>query len=213
MKLKKILFCYFLSIPIFVSGKDINSLEYIPNDESPQVKDFFEFKQKFLKAIKARDLKFLESTIDDTIETSSNKVSTKKDFIREKNFQDPNSRFWKRLIVDIESGCKRYMDYFHCPYAADIYPRNIEEYHYKAILKKKTEIKATPDDKAKTIGFLGYEFVEYNTSDSALESSEWLSIKSKNKIEGYIKKIDTNEGKLSFQKTAGGWKLTKVLSH
>ena len=78
--------------------------QVMPVDEAKKDASFFAFREKFIAAVKKRDVKFLLDTLDRDVKGSFGGDSGIADFKRLWKLDQPNSQLWDELLAVLTNG-------------------------------------------------------------------------------------------------------------
>lgn len=191
-----------------------------PVDTSREDMDFFSFREKFEKAIKEKDSKFIEQVLDTNISFSFDANGTgKQKFLKywklDKN--PKNSDFWKTMSDTIALGFTFKDQIWAAPFLFHQTPNNIDPYSYSLITGNTVNVRDQPTIKGKIRAQLSWEFVknEYDETSNTQKTSPgepcvWQKVCISDGTIGYICKQylrDPLDYRVGFSKKDKKWMM------
>ncbi|TGM32019.1 SH3 domain-containing protein [Leptospira biflexa] len=139
-----------------------------PIDHSSKDKSFLEFKTKFLKTLKSKDRKSLETFLDKDIHFTFGPESGKKEFL--KSFQlteKPNdSDFWNLMMETIQLGLRQNAEgQMVAPYFFETFPSDYDPFTHYLVIGKNVNVRADASKDSKTLQQLSYQIVRSEADD------------------------------------------------
>lgn len=197
-----------------------------PIDEAKNDASFFAFREKFIAAVKKRDVKFLLDTLDRDVKGSFGGDSGIADFKKLWKLDRPASKLWNELLTVLTNGgtfSKREnlkTKEFCAPYSFTLFPPDLDAFEHQIIFGSSVNLRARPDPKAASVGRLSYNVVkvDYENSVKKPKSEDeysWLKIETLGGKKGFVgadfvrSPIDYRG---CFEKKNGKWKMTFFLA-
>lgn len=195
----------------------------MPVDEAEKDPSFVIFRDKLLKAIQKRDIKFVLSIVDKNIKNGFGGEDGIANFKKNWKVYNRNSELWKELEIVLTHGGtfdKQNKRSFFAPYLFTTFPEEIDAFEYQAIFGNNVNLRAKPDANAPIIASLSYNIVKTDWENSVkLPNNEneflWLKVETLGGKKGYVKpefvrsSIDYRAG---FDKIRGRWIMTFFLA-
>lgn len=221
-----IIFAIFLTFVFSTVGAAQKEPRVTPVDEAKKDASFFAFREKFIAAVKKRDVKFLLDTLDRDVKGSFGGDSGIADFKRLWKPDQPNSKLWKELLTVLTNGgtfSKREglkTKEFCAPYSFTVFPEDLDAFTYQMIFGNNINLRARPDAKAASIAKLSYNIVkvDYENSVKKPKSDDdyaWLKIETLGGKKGFVSAEFVRspiDYRGCFEKINGKWKMTLFLA-
>ena len=230
MKLSAKLFTLlFAAILIFVfSTVGAAQPEYYvtPVDEGKKDASFNAFREKFIVAVKRRDVKFLLDTLDRNVKGSFGGDEGIEDFKKLWKLDQPNSELWNELLTVLTNGGNFIKDtetrnkQFCAPYSFTVFPPDLDAFEYQMIFGSNVNLRARPDAKASAIAKLSYNVVKVDYENSVKkpkseDAYSWLKIETLGGKKGFVSAEFVRspiDYRGCFEKINGKWKMTFFLA-
>ena len=132
-------------------------------DKSKSDVSFMEFKSRLQKAIKEKDVKFINSITSNDISFAFEEGGFgKKAFLKSWNLdKNPKtSNFWETLSQTINLGFNFKDELWTAPYLFNSYPESVDPYSQSLIIGNTVNIRDKPSAKGKILTQLSWEFVK-----------------------------------------------------
>jgi len=225
-KTNLILFAIILTFVFSIVGAAQKERQVLPVDEAKKDASFFAFREKFIAAVKKRDVKFLLDTLDRNVKGSFGGDSGIADFKRLWKLDKPNSKLWTELLTVLTNGGTFVKDagvknkQFCAPYSFTVFPTNLDSFQYQMIFGNNISLRARPDSKAASIAKLSYNVVkvDYEKSVKKPKSEDdysWLKIETIGGKKGFVSAEFVRspiDYRGCFEKINGKWKMTFFLA-
>ncbi len=208
---------------VFVGGASVAAKErkLRPVDEAGKDVSFKSFRDTLMKAIEARDTKYVLSTLDPKIHLSFGGSAGIKDFKEMWKPDDPKSELWNELgtvlslggTFDTMEGRRE----FCAPYTFTLFPSDLDAFNYGAVIGENVRVRAQPNPSAPIIATLSYDIVRANFSN-ANESggkSGWVEVVTPAGKRGYVSEKFIRspvDYRACFRKTRGKWLMTTFIA-
>jgi hypothetical protein len=225
-KIYPILFAAILTFVFSISGAAQKERLVTPVDEGKKDASFSAFREKFIAAVRRRDVKFLLDTLDRDVKGSFGGDSGIADFKRLWKLDRPNSLLWNELLTVLtnggtfmkEPGIKNKQ--FCAPYSFTVFPTDLDAFEYQMIFGNNVNLRARPDLKSETIAALSYNVVRVDYENSVADKKRegeyvWLKIETLGGKKGFVS-ADFVRSPIDyrgcFEKINGKWKMTLFLA-
>ncbi|MCY7375873.1 MAG: SH3 domain-containing protein [Pyrinomonadaceae bacterium] len=197
-----------------------------PVDEAKKDAFFLAFREKFIAAVKKRDVKFLLDALDRDVQGSFGGDSGIADFKRLWKLDQPNSKLWNELLTVLTNGGTFVKDskiknkQFCAPYSFTVFPPDLDVFEYEMIFGNNVNLRAKPDLKSAVVAQLSYNIVkvDYETSVKKPKTENdysWLKIETLGGKRGFVN-ADFVRSPIDyrgcFEKINGKWKMTVFLA-
>jgi hypothetical protein len=191
-----------------------------PVDEAKKDATFLAFRDRLIKAVDARDSKFIFSILDPKIQLSFGGDFGVRDFKKYWKLEAKNSEFWPTFSTVIKNGGRfdtqqKRPKLFTAPYLFMEWPDDVDVFEYSAIFGNNVNLRAKPSMAGGVIAQLSYNIVSVDMDRSAKRTGsddiEWFYVKTLGGKTGYVKSefvrssIDMRAG---FEKIRGKWTMT-----
>lgn len=226
MKQKRFRFILLLLFAGFSLNGFAQERQVFPVDEGKKDASFVAFRDKFIEAVKKRDVKFLLAVLDRDIKGSFGGDSGIADFKKLWKLDSPNSRLWDELLTVLTNGgtfSKREglkNKEFCAPYSFTVFPEDLDGFEYQMIFGSDVNLRDRPDLKSKTVARLSYNVVKVDYENSVADKNRegeytWLKIKTLGGKTGFVS-ADFVRSPIDyrgcFEKINGKWTMTFFLA-
>lgn len=224
--LKTFLFGCFLILAAAFSSRVAAQKEYqvLPVDEARNNASFFAFREKFIAAVKKKDVKFLLNTLDRNIKGSYGGHEGIKDFRTLWKLDAPDSKLWNELAAVLnnggtfseESGVRE----FCAPYTFALFPADFDALEHHVIFGSNVNLREKPDTKAAVVTQLSYNIIKVDFEKSvkkprAENDYAWYKIETLGGKKGFVSAEFVRspiDYRGCFAKKNGAWKMTFFLA-
>lgn len=199
----------------------------MPVDEGKNDASFAAFRQKFIAAVKKRDVKFLIDALDRDVKGSFGGDSGIADFKRLWKLDRPEkSELWDELLTVLTNGGTFLKEpaiktkQFCAPYSFTVFPQDIDAFEYSIIFGNNVNLRAEPNLKAEVITQLSYNVVKVDYENSVAGENKkgeygWLKIETLGGKKGFVSAEFVRspiDYRACFEKKKGKWKMTAFLA-
>lgn len=210
----------------FSSGVNAQKeIQVMPVDEARTDASFLAFREKFIAAVKRRDVKFLLNTLDRDIKGSFGGHSGIADFKTLWKLDRPNeSDLWNELLTVLTNGGSFSKESktreFCAPYSWTVFPSDLDAFEDQLIFGNNVNLRAQPELKAPVVAQLSYNVVKVDYENSVKKPQsendyEWLKVATLGGKKGFVNAdfVRSNvDYRGCFEKQSGKWKMTFFLA-
>lgn len=202
-----------------------NERQVLPVDEANQDASFVAFREKFIAAVKRRDVKFLFATLDRDIKGSFGGDDGIADFKRIWKLDQPSkSGLWKELSAVLTNGGTFSKESktreFCAPYSFTVFPADLDAFEHQMIFGDNVNLRAAPDSKSSVVAQLSYNVVRVDYENSVKKPNSendfaWLKVETLGGKKGFVSPdfVRSPIGyRGCFEKKNGKWKMTFFLA-
>lgn len=195
-----------------------------PVDEAKNDASFLAFREKFIAAVKKKDIKFLLDTLDRDVKGSFGGDSGIADFKRLWKLDRPKeSKLWNELSAVLNNGGtfskESKTKEFCAPYSFTIFPPDLDAFEHQMIFGNNVNLREKPDLKSPVVAQLSYNVikVDYDNSVKKPKSEDfaWLKIETLGGKKGFVSADFVRspiDFRACFEKKNGAWKMTFFLA-
>ncbi len=199
-----------------------------PVDEAGKDASFKSFRDTLMKAIEARDTKYVLSILDPKIHLSWGGHFGIKDFKELWKPDEPKSELWNELATILSLG-GTFITYegkreFCAPYTSSAFPNDLGDaddsgfYIYSAITGENVRVRARPSASAPIIATLSYDIVRakfFSTDeDEGSDVPGWIRIITPSGKQGYVSEKYIRspiDYRACFRRVKGKWLMTSFI--
>lgn len=194
-----------------------------PVDEAAKDASWVAFRARLLKALAARDAKFLLSVLDRNVRNSFDAPEGVAEFRRQWDLDAEDSPLWRELsaalflgsaYVKSEKGPMRVC----APYVLPRWPDSVDPAGYGAILIKDALVKSEPAAQSRTVITLSHDIVgvaDWDVADANPDTKQrWVKLRLK-AGDGYVPEEHIRspiEHTACFVRSQNGWRLTALVA-
>lgn len=201
--------------------------QVFPVDEGKKDASFDAFRQKFIAAVKRRDVKFLIETLDRDVKGSFGGDSGIADFKRLWKLDQPEkSELWGELLTVLTNGGTFLKEpaiknkQFCAPYSFTVFPEDLDAFEYSMIFGNNVNLRADPNVKSEVVAQLSYNVVKVDYENSVADKNKegeynWLKIETLGGKKGFVSAEFVRspiDFRGCFEKIKGKWKMTFFLA-
>ena len=201
--------------------------QVMPVDEGKSDASFAAFRQKFIAAVKKRDVKFLIDALDRDVKGSFGGDDGIADFKRLWKLDRPEkSELWNELLTVLTNGGTFLKEpaiknkQFCAPYSFTVFPEDLDAFEYSMIFGSNVNLRAAPNLEAKVVAQLSYNVVKVDYENSIADKMkegefDWLKIETLGGKKGFVSAEFVRspiDFRGCFEKINGKWKMTVFLA-
>jgi hypothetical protein len=194
-----------------------------PVDEAAKDASWTAFRARLLKALQARDRKFVLDIVDRNVRNSFGQENGLAEFRRQWEPDAADSPLWPKLSSALFLGSAYVAQHkgpvrVCAPYVLPKWPVEIDPHGHGAITVRETLLKAAPDATSPTLQTLSHEIVavldwEVADRDPGVRQ-RWVKVRAR-AGEGYVAEEHVRsplEHTACFARGAGGWRLVALVA-
>jgi len=188
-----------------------------PVDDAPKDASFLKFRNRVLKAVTAKDAKYIRSVLYNKIQVDFGGGAGIKDFLETWKNLVPTSDFWAEFGWVASHGGRfgspGEPKQFWAPYTFSGWPDDLDSFEYAAITGERVRLRSAPNANALVIGYLDFTIVKPKyTNDS---NPKWIEVETIGGKRGFVAAEFVRSSvayRASFSKIGGRWLLTSFIS-
>ncbi len=218
--------CALISILAFSNGAAAQQERQVtPVDEAKNDASFLAFREKFIAAVKKKDVKFLLATLDRDVKGSFGGDDGIQDFKKLWKLDRPNtSQLWNELLKVLNNGGtfskESNAKEFCAPYSFTLFPADLDAFEHQMIFGNNVNLREKPDTKSPVVAQLSYNIVkvDYDKSIKKPKSENdynWLKIETLGGKKGFVSAEFVRspiDFRACFEKKNGKWLMTFFLA-
>lgn len=219
--------CVFLSCLLICCGLMFETAtaqrrRLYPVDESARNPSFRVFRNRLLRAARARDTRFILSILAPDIQNSFGGSGGVREFRETWRIERRESRFWNELITVLElggtfegSGTDRY---FGAPYTFTRFPENLDAFTHAVIVGRSVRAHSRPAASAPVVATLTYDIVRADYENSVRDGDDdyaWLRITTPAGRPAFVQARNIRspiDYRAIFTRSNGRWMMTSFIA-